>query len=65
MQNQNNFLSAVELFNGLSEIELTVVAQHIEEMEYAAGDFLFKKGDPRKSIFIINEGIVLLTGQDV
>jgi aspartate ammonia-lyase len=65
MQNQNNFLSAVELFHGLSNTELNVVAQSVNLKNYTAGEFLFKKGDPRKSIFIIDEGIVSLTGQDV
>lgn len=65
MQNQNNFLSAVELFHGLSNTELNVVAQSVHLKNYTAGEFLFKKGDPRKSIFIIDEGIVSLTGQDV
>lgn len=65
MQDLNSFLSAVELFHGLSNSELNLVAKSIEKRNFATGEFLFQKGDSRKSIFIINEGIVSLTGQDL
>jgi aspartate ammonia-lyase len=65
MQNLNRFLSDVELFHGLNHHELDVVAKSIVEKPFATGEYLFKKGDSRSCIFIINEGIVSLTGKDV
>lgn len=64
MQDLNIFLGAVELFRGLNNAELDLVAKSVELKTYATGEFIFKKGDSRESIFIINEGIVSLTGQD-
>jgi len=64
VHDMNNFLRAVELFYGLSNNELKVVSDNIVESTYQPGEFLFKKGEKRQCIFIINEGIVTLTGQD-
>lgn len=64
MNKLNKFLGAVELFHGLNNSELNVVAKDLSEKTYNEGETLFEKGDFRKCIFIIKEGIVSLTGVD-
>jgi len=58
--NKNTFIKDIELFKGLSEEELEVLVQNIEQKEFSKGELLFEEHGPRKDIFIIYNGEVEL-----
>lgn len=64
MQKIINFIKNVELFNGLTSDEYSVIAYSLVEKTYKANEFLFKKNSPRKTIFIIKSGKVDLIQDD-
>ncbi len=55
------FIRKIELFKGLSDQELELVAGAIKIAEYAEGDLLFSENTPREKIFIIYKGTVELS----
>jgi aspartate ammonia-lyase len=58
--NKNTFIKDIELFKGLSEEELEVLVQNLEQKEFSKGELLFEEHGPRKDIFIIYNGEVEL-----
>lgn len=59
-QKFNAFLKAIELFRGLDENEIDIVASNAEIEQYEAKDFLFKANTPRRFIYLIYKGQVEL-----
>ena len=57
---KNTFIKNIELFKGLSEEELEILVQNLEQKEFKKGDLLFEEHGPRKDIFIIYKGEVEL-----
>ena len=55
-----NFIKQIELFKGLTEEELNVLTEYIDEKNYKKGELLFEENGPRKDIFIIYQGEVEL-----
>ena len=51
-------LKAVEIFNGTPDDVLAEIAGLLAEVEIAAGEIVFKKGDLGDSMYIIVEGRV-------
>jgi len=56
----HEFIKDIELFNGLDEQELDILADYLDETEYQPGQLLFEENGPRKDIFIIYKGEVEL-----
>ena len=54
------FIKKIELFKGLSIDELQILSDNITMHVYDAGEFLFSENNPRKNIFIIEDGEVEL-----
>ena len=54
------FIRGIELFIGLEEKDLELLAENIEEKLYSEGSLLFKENEPRENIFIIYTGEVKL-----
>ncbi|MGM0406506.1 MAG: aspartate ammonia-lyase [Bacteroidota bacterium] len=54
------FVKGIELFKGLSEKELSVLAENMQVKKYAKDDLLFEENGPRTDIFIIYKGEVEL-----
>ncbi|HDP74510.1 MAG TPA: aspartate ammonia-lyase [Bacteroidales bacterium] len=55
-----DFLSKIELFRGLSELELNTLVKGIIEREFPAGSMLFVENNQREGILVIYEGQVEL-----
>ena len=51
-----DLLRGVPLFHGLVEADLVAVAQATTSRELAAGDFLFRQGDPGDALFVVVSG---------
>ncbi len=60
-----DFLRAIELFNGLTEKELTTLSESIVEQTFKMGDYLFEENGERKDIFLIFKGEVELTKKNI
>jgi aspartate ammonia-lyase len=58
--NKNAFIKNIELFKGMSESELDILVQNLEQKEFTRGKLLFEEHGPRKDIFIIFKGEVEL-----
>lgn len=58
--NKNEFIKDIELFKGMSESEIDILVQNMEQKEFAKGKLLFEEHGPRKDIFIIFKGEVEL-----
>lgn len=58
--NKNEFIKDIELFKGMSESELDILVQNLEQKEFTRGKLLFEEHGPRKDIFIIFKGEVEL-----
>lgn len=54
------FLKDVELFRGLDDNELNVLAENVTEKSCRDGDILFRENMPRENIFIVYSGEVEL-----
>ena len=57
-------LSSVPLFERLDEEERGLLAAQIEDVEFAAGSTIFKRGDPGDAIFIVAAGEVEIYVED-
>lgn len=55
-----DFLRHVELFRELTDEELTVAAGHVQVKQFDAGEYLFKRNEPRKEIFLVVSGKIEL-----
>lgn len=55
-----DFLSNIELFRGLSELELNTLVKGIVEREFPTGSMLFVENNKREGILVIYEGQVEL-----
>lgn len=47
-----------ELFRGLTEEELSRLAAHCQDVQFPAGDILFREGDPGDTMYILTRGRV-------
>jgi len=54
----HNLLQDVELFNGLTEIELVDISQICQERYVKPGDTVTEQGEPGGEMYIITEGFV-------
>ncbi len=54
------FLRNIELFKGLDDKDLNLLAEELEVREYRQGEFLFHEQEPREKLFIIRSGEVEL-----
>ena len=54
------FIRGIELFKGLEEEDLVLLAENIEEKSYSEGSLLFRENEPRENIYIIYTGEVKL-----
>lgn len=52
--------TVVELFTGIPEADRGRIARFCSERRYAEGAAIFSEGDPAKSMFIVEEGLVRL-----
>jgi CRP-like cAMP-binding protein len=58
------FLSRIHLFNGVGEAQVESVAGWLDERSFAAGEVLFKEGEPGDCVFLIYSGKVRVTRKD-
>ena len=61
MEAVKSILRSSEIFSGLSESHLDLVASATKIREIAAGDYLFQQGDVRRACYVIAEGQVEVT----
>jgi hypothetical protein len=58
-------LTAVPLFDALDETQTATLAAHLERREMAAGEMLFRRGEPGDSLFALVKGSVsMLASED-
>ncbi len=55
-----DFIKEIELFKGLNDSELSLIADNIETREYEPNTPLFSENSPRKHVYIIYKGEVEL-----
>lgn len=60
-----SYLTAVELFQGISESESQRVARMCTERRYRKGTTIFSKGDPANSLYIVKDGRVRILRSSV
>lgn len=51
-------LSTVPIFNGLSESELTFLAQRAVQRHYSSGEIVFGEGEPCAGLYVVQSGHV-------
>ena len=56
MKNILNIISAIPLFNGLPEDQLSAIRQIAVEKQYNKGQTLFSEGDETKGLFVVVDG---------
>ncbi len=54
------FLTAIELFQGISEAEAPKVTSLCSERRYPQGATIFSEGDPSDSVYILKKGLLKL-----
>lgn len=54
------FIEKIELFKGLSDKELEMIAQYFEAQEYQSGEIIFEENQPRQNFFVVYNGEVAL-----
>jgi|AntRauTorckE6833_2_1112554.scaffolds.fasta_scaffold07841_5 aspartate ammonia-lyase len=54
------FIEKIELFKGLNNNELQMIADHFEVQPYSAGDIIFEEHQPRRHFYVIYSGEVEL-----
>ncbi|MCD6201917.1 MAG: aspartate ammonia-lyase [Bacteroidales bacterium] len=59
-QEIRKFIRTIELFRGLNDKELTIIADELTTRKYKEGEYLFRENAPRENIFIIYSGEVEL-----
>jgi CRP/FNR family cyclic AMP-dependent transcriptional regulator len=53
---RQELLASIPLFESLTADDLDALARRLEEIDYAAGDVIFKQGDEGSALFIIEDG---------
>ena len=53
-----NYLRSQTIFSDLKVAHIKVLAQHVQEKQFAAGELLFRQEDPAESFYILREGSV-------
>jgi len=56
MENILNIISAIPLFNGLPDDQLSAIRQIAVEKQYTKGQTLFSEGDETKGLFVVVDG---------
>src|SRR5262249_46801237 len=64
MPTDSAFLAEVPLFASLDEHERNLLAGSLEARELAAGQVVFRVGDPGDSMFIVRRGAIELFDKD-
>jgi CRP-like cAMP-binding protein len=64
MPADTSLLLGVPIFQLLDPDERELLAQHLDEVQFEAGQKIFNKGDPGDAIFVVNSGEVLLSFAD-
>jgi CRP-like cAMP-binding protein len=66
MSHKQDFLKRLDMFNGLSDDDLSSVAALCTEASYKAGDVILHMKDPADKFFLIRSGTVqIITNPDV
>jgi CRP/FNR family cyclic AMP-dependent transcriptional regulator len=66
MSDKKEFLKQLDMFNGLSEKELSSVAALCNTVSYKAGDIILNINDPADSFCLIRSGTVqIITNPDI
>jgi signal-transduction protein with cAMP-binding, CBS, and nucleotidyltransferase domain len=66
MSDKKEFLRKLDMFNGLSDSELSSVAAICTEASYKAGDIILNIKDPTENFYLIRSGTVqIITNPDV
>ncbi len=66
MSDKQDFLKRLDMFNGLSDEDLSSVAALCAEASYQAGDIILHMKDPADKFFLIKSGTVqIITNPDV
>ena len=55
-ENRETLLQNIELFRGIGSTELELLAQQLTEQRYAAGEVVFREGDPADRVFFLLSG---------
>ncbi len=58
-----NRLKQVEVFEGLTEDQIRLLAPHMRERHYRSGEVLFREGQPARSLIVMLEGLVSLRAE--
>ncbi len=58
-----NRLKQVEVFEGLTEDQIRLLAPHMRERHYRSGEVLFREGQPARSLIVLLEGLVSLRAE--
>jgi uncharacterized membrane protein len=64
MPADTRLLLGVPIFQMLDPDERELLAKHLDEVEFEAGQKIFNKGDPGDAIFVVSAGEVLLSFED-
>lgn len=56
----SQLLDRVPLFAGLGPSQRRLIEEHLQEMQFAAGDALFHQGEPATRVFLVESGWVRL-----
>jgi CRP-like cAMP-binding protein len=62
---REQILQSVPLFEGLVEEELSLLAQQCSERRFAAGDRVFREGEPADGLYVIERGAVTIVRDTV
>jgi len=66
MSDKKEFLRKLDMFNGLSDEELSSVAALCSEVSYEAGDIILNIKDPTENFYLIRSGTVqIITNPDI
>ena len=66
MSEAKEFLKTLDMFNGLSDEELSSVAALCSEASYKVGDIILKLNDPTENFYLIRSGTVqIITNPDI
>jgi diguanylate cyclase (GGDEF)-like protein len=61
MSDKLDLIRRVDIFSGLTDSELSVIAENSSFHDYEEGDIIFKEGDYNESLYVIREGEVVIT----
>ncbi len=66
MSDKKEFLRKLDMFNGLSDEELSSVAALCSDVSYKAGDIILNIKDPTENFYLIRSGTVqIITNPDI